>query len=153
MRTSTAQATQKVLRNVNLQRLIFGFCRHQISGCGQGPYTFLTYSQPSCGLSQSLQNIYKLNQLNHSRLSSCIPPLRRHSTLDNPRLKTEEGRMKMLEDRRTRGSRQRMSGGAGSLVSHSLLKRVGAVFYLFDRHNNIQDRIKTFESRQQDWET
>ena len=39
----------------------------------------------------------------HSRLSSGIPPLRRHSTLDNPRLKTEEGRMKMLEDRRTRG--------------------------------------------------
>ena len=80
----------------------------------------------------------------HSRLSSCIPPLRRHSTLDNPRLKTEEGRMKMLEDRRTRGSRQRMSGGAGSLVSHSLLKRVGAVFYLFDRHANFQHRMKAF---------
>ena len=75
------------------------------------------------------------------------------TTLDNTRLKTEGGRMKMLEDRRTRGSRQRMSGGAGSFISHSLLKRVGAVFYLFDRHNNIQDRIKTFESRQQDWET
>ena len=75
------------------------------------------------------------------------------TTLDNTRLKTEGGRMKMLEDRRTRGSRQRMSGGAGSFVSHSLLKRVGAVFHLFDRHADFEHRIKTFESRQQDWET